>query len=121
MTVAGFLLVLSSVSLSAAAQTAFKLGVNRVTLPEASGVFATALTFLFSPLVLLGLGLYGVGTVLWLFALRQMDLSLAYPFVAVSFVMVSLSGILVLGEAVNLYRLSGLALIILGLLVMAKG
>lgn len=121
MSLSGFLLVLVSVSLSAVAQTAFKLGVSRVTLPEAATLWLKAASFLFSPLVLLGLALYGVGTVLWLFALRQMDLSLAYPFVAMSFVMVSVSGIVFLGEPVSLPRLLGLALIILGLLVMARG
>ena len=75
----------------------------------------------FSPMVLLGLTLYGFGTVLWLFALRQLDLSLAYPFVAMSFVMVAGSGMLFLGEPVQPTRLVGLGLIVLGLLVMARG
>lgn len=121
MSVSGFLLVLISVSLSAVAQTAFKLGVSRVELAEGAALWVKALSFLLSPLVLSGLALYGVGTVLWLFALRQMDLSLAYPFVAMSFVMVAGSGILFLGEPVSPTRLTGLALIILGLLVMARG
>ena len=56
---------------------------------------------IFSPMVLTGLTLYGVGTMLWLFALRELDLSLAYPFVAMSFVMVAGSGILVLGGLSN--------------------
>lgn len=120
MTPAIFATVFASVSLSALAQTSFKYGVSRVHLPDAAGLMTKAMAFLFSPFVLLGLALYGVGTVLWLFALRQLDLSLAYPFVAMSFVMVALSGIALLGEPVNAGRLLGLALIILGLLVMAR-
>lgn len=121
MNLSGFILVLISVSLSAAAQTSFKYGVSRVVLPEVAGVWMKALSFVASPFVVLGLGLYGVGTVLWLFALRSMDLSLVYPFVAMSFVMVSASGILFLGEPVSVARLGGIALIILGLLVMTQG
>lgn len=120
MTPAVFATVFVSVSLSALAQTAFKYGVSRVDLPEAANLVEKAIAFLFSPFVLLGLALYGVGTVLWLFALRQLDLSLAYPFVAMSFVMVALSGIALLGEPVNAGRLIGLGLIVLGLLVMAR-
>lgn len=120
MTPAVFATVFVSVSLSALAQTAFKYGVSRVDLPEAATLVTKAMAFLFSPFVLLGLALYGVGTVLWLFALRQLDLSLAYPFVAMSFVMVALSGIALLGEPVNTGRLIGLGLIVLGLLVMAR-
>ena len=121
MTWASFLLVFASVSLSAVAQTAFKMGVERARFAPDGAMIAKAASLLFSPLVLAGLALYGVGTVLWLFALRQLDLSLAYPFVAMSFVMVALSGMIVLGEPVQPTRLVGIGLIILGLLVMARG
>lgn len=117
----GFCLILASVTLSALAQTAFKLGVSRVELAAQSPLWAKTIALLTSPFVLGGLALYGVGTILWLFALRQMDLSLAYPFVAMSFVMVAGAGILFLGEPVSPTRLAGLLLIILGLLVMARG
>ncbi|MDF1802677.1 EamA family transporter [Thalassovita sp.] len=120
MTLAVFAIVFISVSLSALAQTAFKYGVSKVHLAESATLITKAMAFLFSPYVLLGLGLYGIGTVLWLFALRQLDLSLAYPFVAMSFVMVAASGMLFLGEPVNTGRLLGLGLIVLGLLVMAR-
>jgi len=121
MTWGAFVLVFASVSLSAIAQTAFKMGVARAQTAADAAIWIKALTMVFSPLVLLGLALYGVGTLLWLFALRQLDLSLAYPFVAMSFVMVAGSGMLFLGEPVQPTRLIGLGLIVLGLLVMARG
>ena len=120
MNLPSFALVLASVTLSALAQTAFKYGVMRVPLAEISGVLAKAMNMLLSPFVLLGLALYGLGAVLWLFALRHLDLSLAYPFVAMSFVMVVMSGIFVFNEPVNLSRLGGIALILLGLVLMAR-
>lgn len=121
MTWSAFALVFVSVSLSAIAQTAFKVGVGRVQTGPDAVLWVKALAMVLSPMVLLGLALYGVGTVLWLFALRQLDLSLAYPFVAMSFVMVAGSGMLFLGEPVQPTRLLGLGLIVLGLLVMARG
>lgn len=121
MTWAAFALVFVSVSLSAVAQTAFKMGVARVQIAPDAALWMKALSLVFSPMVLLGLMLYGVGTVLWLFALRQLDLSLAYPFVAMSFVMVAGSGMLFLGEPIQPTRLVGLGLIVLGLFVMARG
>jgi multidrug transporter EmrE-like cation transporter len=121
MTWGAFALVFASVSLSAFAQTSFKMGVARAQIAADAAVWVKAFHMVFSPLVLLGLALYGVGTLLWLFALRQLDLSLAYPFVAMSFVMVAGSGMLFLGEPVQPTRLIGLGLIILGLLVMARG
>ncbi|CUH65517.1 Undecaprenyl phosphate-aminoarabinose flippase subunit ArnF [Thalassovita gelatinovora] len=121
MTLPNFVLVIASVILSAMAQTSFKHGVSRVVFSETAGLVMKVMGMLFSPFVLLGLALYGVSVVLWLFALRQLDLSLAYPFVSISFVLVVMSGILVLGEPANPTRLTGIGLIVLGLLVMARG
>ncbi|MCK0149800.1 EamA family transporter [Marivita sp. S6314] len=108
-------------SLSALGQTAFKVGVGQTNAAADAGLVLKIMGMLFSPMVLLGLALYGIGTVFWLFALKQLDLSLAYPFVAMSFVMVAGSGMLFLGEPVQTSRLIGIGLIILGLLVMARG
>lgn len=121
MTWGAFSLIFASVSLSALGQTAFKVGVGQTAAAPDASVLAKATSMIFSPMVLLGLALYGVGTVFWLFALRQLDLSLAYPFVAMSFVMVAGSGMLFLGEPVQPTRLIGLGLIVVGLLVMARG
>ena len=121
MTWGAFALVFTSVSLSALGQTAFKVGVGQNTTAPDASLWVKTLGMVLSPMVLLGLALYGVGTVFWLFALRQLDLSLAYPFVAMSFVMVAGSGMLFLGEPVQPSRVIGLGLIIIGLLVMARG
>ena len=51
----------------------------------------------------------------WMAALTKFDLSHAYPFTAVSFILVLLFGWLLLGEAISLAKLSGVALIILGI------
>ncbi|WP_108815522.1 SMR family transporter [Loktanella sp. Alg231-35] len=120
MTLGLFGIVFASVTLSALGQTAFKLGVSKIDIPDAASVLAKAMAFVFSPFVLLGLTLYAVGTVLWLFALRQLDLSVAYPFVAMSFVMVALSSVVFLGETLDPMRIVGLSLIILGILVIAR-
>lgn len=121
MSLAGFALIFCSVALSALGQTCFKAGVNGVSFAEGSGVASRAVALVLSPWVLGGLAFYGLGTVLWLFALRRMDLSLAYPFVAMSFVMVAASGVLFLGETLSVIRVLGMALIVAGLCVMALG
>ena len=121
MTWGAFVLVFTSVSLSALGQTAFKVGVGHASPAPDASIWIKAAAMVFSPMVMLGLALYGVGTVFWLFALRQLDLSLAYPFVAMSFVMVAGSGMLFLGEPMQPSRVIGLALIVIGLLVMARG
>lgn len=120
MTFHSFALVVISVTLSAFGQTAFKIGVERVQFAADAAVFNKVLGFAASPHILAGLLFYGVGTLFWLFALRTLDLSLAYPFVAISFIVVFLIGIFGLGEPFNATRLAGLLIITLGLVVMAR-
>lgn len=121
MTLAAFTLIFASVSLSALGQTLFKAGVGQAHFAEGASTLLKAVSLLTSPGVLAGLAAYGVGTVLWLFALKRIDLSLAYPFVAMSFVMVAAFAVLFLGETLTIARVLGLSLIVAGLLVMAFG
>lgn len=120
MTLNSFLIVFISVSLSAIAQMSFKYGVNSVDLAQSSGLILKAWNLFTSPFVIIGLSLYGIGTVLWLFALKQIDLSLAYPFVGMSFVMVFLMGVFILGEPFNINRMIGTMIIIVGILFLAR-
>lgn len=120
MTLQSFIIVFSSVFLSAVAQLSFKYGVTSVDLDKYSNVLYKAWFLLTSPYVLLGLILYGVGTVFWLFALKQLDLSLAYPFVGMSFLFVLIFSILFLNEPFSLHRLFGTLVIIAGIVILSK-
>lgn len=120
MTWQSFALVVISVTLSAFGQAAFKIGVGRVNFMPDAAVITKVIGFAASPHILAGLLFYGVGTLFWLFALRTLDLSLAYPFVAISFIVVFLIGVLALGEPFNMMRLVGLLIITAGLIVMAR-
>lgn len=114
-------LITASVSLSAVAQTMFKFGVERTRFSNDMTVFSKAFSMLSSPYVLCGLGMYGIGTVMWLFALRSLDLSVAYPFVALSFVFVAVLSVVFLGETLTSTRILGTFLIITGLVVVFLG
>jgi multidrug transporter EmrE-like cation transporter len=121
MTMHGFLLIVVSVTLSAFGQVSFKIGVDRSTTTTAGdSALGSILSMVFSPMVLVGLALYAVGTVFWLLALKHLDLSLAYPFVAISFIVVVAIGVLGLGEPFNVVKLAGLALIVAGILVLSR-
>ena len=61
-----------------------------------------------------GVGLYGLGTILFIPALKGGDLSILYPFVSVSYIWVSLLSVKFLGEKMNLIKWLGIALIIVG-------
>lgn len=122
MTLQTLLLILVSVSLSAAAQISFKLGVTSAEAQvstSSSGVMSL-LHALLTPGVLGGLALYGLGTLLWLSALGRVEVSQAYPFVGLGFILTSLLGYALFGEALGLQRLLGILLVIGGIVVVAR-
>ena len=61
-----------------------------------------------------GIALYAIGTLLFVPALKGGDLSILYPFVALTYVWVSLLSMKFLGEKMNLVKWIGITLIIVG-------
>ena len=131
MTVSVFLMVVLSVGLSALAQISLKAGMAAVTAARAmSGIDAdasaagplTALGSAFTqPYVLLGLGLYGLGAMVWMLVLAKLDVSVAYPFVALGFIVVMVLGAFVFGEPITSAKLLGTALVGVGVWLIARG
>lgn len=113
-------LILASVGLSALAQLALKLGTGSLAAQRASGAGRELFALATSPLVITGLALYGFGAVLWLFVLGRAQLSLAYPFVGLGFILTMFAGALVLGEPVGPARAAGTLLIVIGCVLVAR-
>ena len=53
--------------------------------------------------------------------LSRVEISFAYPFLGLSFVLITLWGHFVLGEAVTVWRVSGVLLICAGVALVARG
>jgi drug/metabolite transporter (DMT)-like permease len=115
-----FLLILASVALSACAQLALKIGVTAAANGRSPGVGGEMGGLIQSPMVIVGLGLYGFGACLWLFVLGRAPLSLAYPFVGLGFILTTLAGVLYLHESVSAGRIAGTLLIAVGCVVVAR-
>ncbi len=114
--------VITSVLLSAFAQIALKAGMSRPDVLRALSdgeAGAIALAVASQPWVVIGLGAYGLGMLVWLFVLSRIDVSLAYPFVSLGIVVTMALGYLVFGEALSAARLLGAGLVIAGILVLA--
>jgi len=61
----------------------------------------------------------GLGMLVWLAVLSLMEVSAAYPYLGLGYVLVLLVSHFVLGEQVNQVRWGGVALIVLGILVLS--
>ncbi len=73
-----------------------------------------------SPYVIGGLLIYGFGTFFWLVTLSRIDLSVAYPFVSLNHVLLFLIGWLILRESVSPMRAAGVAVICVGMILVAR-
>lgn len=57
----------------------------------------------------------------WMLAISRLDLSRAYPFMALNFLLVCLLAVPLFGETVTPAKLAGLSLIIVGLVILSQG
>jgi drug/metabolite transporter (DMT)-like permease len=82
-----------------------------------SGFGITALT---SPLTWLAICVIVIDLVIWLYILRYIPLSIAFPLSRAVDVLVPISCWLILKEAISPLRWGGIALVIIGLVIVAK-
>ena len=117
MTLRILLLIFVSVSLSAGAQILFRIGMTAVHARSAAlgdSAPSTLLLALMNPAVLGGFVAYGVSALLWLFVLARTEVSVAYPFVGLGFVITMLAGWLLLHEPITTLRVIGTLLVCIG-------
>lgn len=80
----------------------------------------TDLLSYFNLWILLGLGLYVVGATFWIYSLSRAALIQVYPFTVLTFAIVYLSSILLLGERPTLSGICGVALVLGGLFLLSS-
>lgn len=69
----------------------------------------------------LGLAMYGISTGLLILALRDGELSLLYPVISLTYVWVTILSVLVFNESINVFKLTGITVICLGVALLGKG
>ena len=67
-----------------------------------------------------GLSCYGISTILLVLALRYGELSVLYPIIALTYVWVAVLSVGLLGETLNVFKLLGLVLIVIGVAVLGR-
>lgn len=102
--------------LIAAGQVLFKLTSARAGAADANGL----MRLVADPYLLAALAIYGFGTIVWIYVLKSVPLTVAYPFMALTFCIVPLLAWMFLGETVGLRYGLGTALIVAGLLVVSS-
>ena len=115
-------MILVSVTLAAVAQLTLKHAMNQV--KDSTGVVGLNTTSLKSiletPAVWGGLALFGISALVWLAVLSRASLSFAYPFVALTYILILLFDRFVLNQQVGALRWTGVAFIVAGIVLVAQ-
>lgn len=115
------ILLLVTVLVGSGGQIAMKLGTTSMGgFGGFSGPVEMALAVFMNPYILMGLFFTGVSMLLWLTVISKLDLSFAYPFMSLSYVVVLLFGWLVMSENVVALRVGGIACIMAGVFIISR-
>jgi drug/metabolite transporter (DMT)-like permease len=112
--------ILGTVSLSAFAQVALKIGTAPLKSAAGKTTAEVILSVAASPFIWIGLGIYAASMLAWIWVLSKTDVSVAYPFVGISFVLTAVMGAMFLHENVSPLRIGGTLLVIFGCILIAR-
>lgn len=118
------MLILISISIAVCGQILLKIGINRIGVGEMSSFEALRQLFtgvIKSPMVLTGLFLYFISAAIWIVVLSTVELSFAYPFIGLTYVLVLVLSKVILKEDISLIRWAGAAIITIGVIVISRG
>jgi len=112
------LLLLIAVALLSASQVLQKVGASR----RLAGTRKPSqwIAALFSPELIAAIACIVGGTAIWLAVLYRMDVSRAFPFLSLTTVVVMAASRFLLREPVPLHRWAGVALIVVGITLVAS-
>jgi len=122
MTWGAFSLVMTGVLLNAVAQLALKASVSEtgVINLDMQSLFTTAGSLVSNLWLWLGLICYAISVVVWLLALSRVDVSIAYPMLSVGYIVNAVAAWQLFGEPMNIGKVVGIGIIILGVYVLAR-
>lgn len=114
------------VVLSASAQVELKLAMMKPQVQmsilqlDAAGIRPLVLQLARVPELYIGVALYLLSMIVWLYVLSRVDMSVAYPFVGLGIVLTTIAGSVLLSEPVTALRLGGCFLIAIGIVLVAR-
>ena len=117
------LTIIISILFSSSAQLLLKHGMNNIILPAeftSATAISTVATLIKNPFLLAGVGFHFIALILWLYVLKHTEVSYAYPFISLGFVMVAIAGYYLFGESLDTTKLAGIGAIIVGIVLLGR-
>jgi drug/metabolite transporter (DMT)-like permease len=122
MNLSTFGFIISGVILNAFAQLFLKAGTNAVGAIHLTSEnwFATGWKLATQLPILAGLTCYAISLVVWVIGLSRADVTMAYPMLSLGYVVTAVLAWMFLGEVVSPQRMVALAVIIIGVALLAR-
>ena len=98
-----------------------KIGAHNLPSVGPGAILADPLIVLTNFALLGGLSLYGLFTLLLIFALRDGELSVIYPIISLNYVWVTILSLILFRETMNPLKACGITVIVLGVTVLGRG
>ena len=113
--------LVGSVSFAAVGHLLIKYGLLQLSHIGVHGTISSRLiTYLTNPIVFMGLSIYGVGTLMWVFAVSRKEISYLYPLTALNYALIALGGKVLFGEVISPARWFGIAVVMVGVILMQR-
>ena len=115
-------LILFTVFTNFLSQIMLKKGMTQIEIGafNADAILKAVPSIIFNIFVISGLVMMVISMACHLLVLSKVDISYAYPFLGLSFVLITAWGYFVLAEPLSIYKILGVALIVCGVALVAK-
>jgi drug/metabolite transporter (DMT)-like permease len=112
--------VFGAILFAVAGHLLIKFGLNAVakTAVMNENLVHRLLRYVLQPAVFFGLGIYAVGTLLWVLAVSKREISYLFPLSAMNYVLVAIGGMVLFGEAIPAGRWAGILVVVSGVVLM---
>lgn len=117
------ILILVSISFAIGGQFCLKTGMNSVggiSVDTSTNYLDIARIVFSKPMIWIGLVQYGVGSLFWMIVLSRVNLSFAYPMLAISYIIIMLISIFHFHEHVSMVRWIGAVFICIGVIFITR-
>ena len=122
MKILSFTLILSGVLLNAVAQLFLKAGTNALGQLKINKteLISSFIKIGFEPHIFAGLICYVISFVIWVFALSETPVSVAYPMLSIGYFINAVAAWYLFGEILTIQKIIGIGVIMLGVFLVAK-
>jgi len=117
------LAIFVSVSLAVVGQLLLKIGMlrmGRFSL-NISTIVQQYTRVLLNPFIIAGIIGFALSMLVWLYVLSRLELSVAYPFVALNYVLILFASHFLLKETITPLKIMGVAVVVIGIYLVSRG